>query len=68
MITKLNKKICCSGQAVLEYALVLAIVSAALLAMSLYMRRAVQGGLYKIEARVTGKQNSTVAISPPFLP
>ncbi len=68
MIVKLKIKICRSGQAVLEYALVLAIVSATLLAMGLYMRRAVQGGLYKIEARVTGKQNTTVVISPPLLP
>lgn len=43
------------GQSVLEYAIVLALVSAACIAMSLYVRRAVQGKLFKIEERVTAK-------------
>jgi len=51
------------AQAVLEYAIILAIVSAALLGMSLYMRRAVQGGLNNIEQRMVGKQNGTIDVS-----
>lgn len=47
------------GQAVLEYAILIAIVSAAFITMAMYVRRAVQGKLYKIEEQVIGRQNST---------
>lgn len=50
------------GQSVVEYALLIAIVSAAFLAMAVYVRRAVQGSLYKIEDRVAAKPNE------PFVP
>ena len=39
------------GQSVLEYAIIVAVVSAAFLAMSMYLRRAVQGTLYRIESK-----------------
>lgn len=45
-----------------EYALLIAIVSAAFLAMAVNVRRAVQGSLYKIEDRVAAKPNE------PFTP
>lgn len=48
-----------NGQSVLEYAMLVAIVSAAFIAMAMYVRRAVQGKLYKIEEQVIGRQNQT---------
>ena len=54
------------GQTVLEYALLIAIVSAALMTMSMYVRRAVQGSLYKIEGQITAKATvSPTPASPP---
>ena len=47
------------GQSVLEYALLIAIVSAAFVTMAVYVKRAVQGSLYQIEDRVTAKTQST---------
>ena len=47
------------GQSILEYAILIAIVSAAFIAMAMYVRRAVQGKLYKIEDQAIGKQNYT---------
>lgn len=40
------------GQSVLEYSIIVAIVSAAFLAMSMYISRAVSGTLLKIEGKV----------------
>lgn len=50
-----------SAQSVLEYAILLAIVSAALLTMAIYVRRSIQGGLYNIEDRVVGRMNASPA-------
>ncbi len=47
------------GQSILEYAILLAIVSAAFLAMSLYVRRAVQGQIYTMEGLTTARSNQT---------
>ncbi len=60
-INKKNGKECDRAQAVLEYALVVAIVSAAFLTMGLYVRKAVQGGLYQIEGRIDGRSNVSKA-------
>lgn len=40
------------AQSVIEYALLLAIVAAAFMAMNLYMQRAVQANFYMIEEQV----------------
>ena len=50
------------GQSVLEYAILIAIVSAAFISMAMYVRRAVQGKLYKIEDQAIGRQNSTLKL------
>lgn len=42
------------AQSMIEYALLIAIVSAAFLAMHLYMRRAVQANFKTIEEQVNG--------------
>lgn len=56
------------GQSVLEYAILLGIVSAAFVTMTMYVRRAVQGSLYQIEDRITAKTQSapvaTVYVPP----
>jgi Flp pilus assembly pilin Flp len=44
-----------AGQSVLEYAILLAIVSAAFITMTVYVRRAIQGQLYQIEEKATSK-------------
>jgi Flp pilus assembly pilin Flp len=55
-----------TGQTVLEYALLLAIVSAAFMTMSVYVRRTVQGQLYKIDQRVAAKDVTPPAgLTPP---
>lgn len=43
------------AQSVLEYGVLLAIVAAAFLSMAVYIRRAVQGSIYRMDDRVTGK-------------
>ena len=53
-----------SGQAVLEYAVLISLVAAAFIAMSLYVKRAVQGKLYAMEDAVTGKQVHAPVIDP----
>ncbi len=45
-----------SGQAVLEYAIIVSIVAGAFAAMAFYVKRAVQGSLYSMEEAVTGTQ------------
>lgn len=52
-----------NGQSVMEYAILIAIISAAFFAMAMYVRRAVQGKLYKIEEQVVGRQNQTRVIT-----
>jgi uncharacterized protein (UPF0333 family) len=47
------------GQAILEYAVLLAIVAAAFMAMSYYAKTAVQGKIYAMEGMVTAKGNQT---------
>ncbi|OIO36836.1 MAG: hypothetical protein AUJ74_00990 [Candidatus Omnitrophica bacterium CG1_02_44_16] len=49
------KKLFSAGQSVLEYAMLLAIVSAAFITMAVYVRRAMQGQLYQIEKRTVAK-------------
>jgi hypothetical protein len=48
-----------SGQAILEYAVLLAIVAAAFTVMSFYVQRAVQGKIYWMEGLTTAKSNET---------
>lgn len=61
-----------AGQSVLEYAILLAIVSAAFITMTVYVRRAIQGQLYQIEektvAKAKGGATSTTAgtACPPY--
>ena len=43
------------GQSILEYAILVSVVSAAFLAMSLYAKRAIQGSLENIESRYTSR-------------
>ncbi len=51
------------GQCILEYAIIVAVVSAAFLAMALYVRRAVQGRALeigdKVSPRITGAPGSS---------
>lgn len=47
------------GQSILEYAVLLAIVAAAFMTMSFYIRRAVQGKIYAFEGMATAKSNQT---------
>ena len=44
-----------SGQSILEYALVTAVVAAALTAMTTYVRRAVQANLQAVQDRLNGE-------------
>ena len=59
-----------AGQSVLEYAILLAIVSAAFITMTVYVRRAIQGQLYQIEQRTAAKAKggSTSAATGPVCP
>ena len=41
-----------SGQSILEYAVLIAVVAAALLAMNVYIRRSVQGNLKALEDQI----------------
>jgi len=47
------------GQSVLEYSILVAIVAAAFIAMSMYVRRAVQGRIYAFDDMITAKPNQT---------
>ena len=55
-----------AGQSVLEYAILLAIVSAAFITMTVYVRRAIQGQLYQIEEKISAKRagNASTGGSP----
>ena len=60
-----------AGQSVLEYAILLAIVSAAFITMTVYVRRAIQGQLYQIEektvAKIKGNTSTTTGSGcPPY--
>ncbi len=48
-----------SGQSVLEYSILVAIVAAAFIAMSMYVRRAVQGRIYSFDDQITAKPNQS---------
>ena len=52
-----------AGQSVLEYAILLAIVSAAFITMTVYVRRAIQGQLYQIEEKTTAKIKGDMSTS-----
>ncbi len=47
------------GQSVLEYSILVAIVAAAFIAMSMYVRRAVQGRIYAFDDQIVAKPNQT---------
>ncbi|MFH0940752.1 MAG: hypothetical protein V1840_02725 [Candidatus Omnitrophota bacterium] len=60
-----------AGQSVLEYAILLAIVSAAFITMTVYVRRAIQGQLYQIEEKIAAKakgntSTTTGPVCPPY--
>ncbi|MFH1691012.1 MAG: hypothetical protein ABIC68_00360 [Candidatus Omnitrophota bacterium] len=56
----------CSGQAVLEYAVLVAIVAAAFISMSFYIKRAVQGSISMIESKgVVAKADSAPTYEGP---
>lgn len=48
----MRKKIKKSGQSIIEYAILLAVVSAAIVAMYTYLNRTVQGRLKQVESEV----------------
>ncbi len=55
------------GQSILEYGILLVVVSTALMMMTLYVRRAVQGKLYAIDDMITPKTNEIIgAWTPPI--
>lgn len=56
-----------TGQAIAEYAILIAVVSAAFMVMGVYVRRAIQGKLYRIEDRITSKTVGKPAPAPPFI-
>jgi len=45
------------AQSLLEYSILIAVVAAAFLAMTMYVRQAVQGKIYRMEDSVTAKSN-----------
>ncbi len=47
------------GQSILEYAILIGVVSAALIAMSLYVRRAIQANLKTIENQINLEASNT---------
>lgn len=44
-----------SGQAILEYAVFIAVIAAALTTMSVYVRRAIQANLKGVEDQINGE-------------
>ena len=52
----------------MEYAVLLAIVAAAFTAMAFYVKRAVQGKIYKMEAFATSRNNQTASATGPVIP
>ena len=53
-----------NGQSVFEYAILLAIVSGAFLSMSIYVKRAVQGQLYKLEEKTIAQVEGGTSAPP----
>ena len=47
------------AQSILEYAILIAVVTAALISMSLYVRRAIQANLKTIENQINSEVNET---------
>lgn len=47
------------GQSILEYAILISVVSAALITMSLYVRRAIQANLKTIQNQINAETNET---------
>lgn len=43
------------GQSLLEYSIVVAVVAAAFVAMAMYVQRAIQGKIFRMEDSVTAK-------------
>jgi Flp pilus assembly pilin Flp len=50
-----------AGQSVLEYAVLLGVVSTAFIAMSMYVRQAIQGKLKKIDERVMARPQEFIS-------
>lgn len=48
-----------NAQSVLEYAILIGVVSAALITMSLYIRRAIQANLRTVEDQINAEVNET---------
>ena len=53
------------GQSTLEYALIISVVVAALMAMNAYVQRSVQANLKMVEARVNAQPAAVVTVEPP---
>jgi hypothetical protein len=66
--SKVKKILGSVGQSVLEYSILLAIVSAAFLLMTLYVKRAVQGGLNRIDNQIAYKMANRPSPVPPVPP
>ena len=49
----------CTGQSVLEYAVLIGVVAAALVAMQLYVRRSIQANLKALEDQVNAEAVTT---------
>ena len=50
-----NRWLCSRGQSTLEYAVFVAVVASAVVAMNLYVRRAVQANLKMMEERINAE-------------
>ena len=50
------------GQSILEYAVLLSVVAAALIAMSFYIKRAVQGRINAIDEQIVAKANQSPTV------
>lgn len=53
---------CSLGQSILEYAVLISLVAAALMAMAFYVRRAVQGKINLIDEQLVAKSNQTPTV------
>jgi len=50
------------GQSILEYAVLLSVVAAAMIAMSFYIKRAVQGRINAIDEQIVAKSNQSPTV------
>jgi hypothetical protein len=57
---------CSLGQSILEYAILLSVVAAALTVMAFYVKRAVQGKINLIDDQLVAKTNQSPAASGPW--